>query len=38
MSGTPLEEREGRERTMMTKIEKVKKLEEDCIKLYKESA
>jgi hypothetical protein len=37
-SRTPLEEREGRERKMMTKITNVKKLEEDCIKLCKKSA
>jgi hypothetical protein len=36
--GTPPEEREGRERTMMTVIENIKKVEEECAKLCEESA
>jgi hypothetical protein len=36
-SGTPIEEREGRERTMMKTIENIKKLEGECTNLYEES-
>jgi len=38
MPGTPPKERAGRERTMMTTITNIKKLEEECTKLYEESA
>ena len=35
--GTSSEEREGRERIMMTTIENIKKMEEGCTNLYEES-
>jgi hypothetical protein len=36
--GTPPEAREGRERTMMKSVANIKKVEEECAKLCKESA
>jgi hypothetical protein len=37
MPGTPPEVREGRERTTMTIVANIKKVEEECAKLYEES-